>query len=566
MKKKRMRVDEAMRHAAKLAREGDTDGARAVYEDLIERFPGNTRARGALDQLEKPQVRMRGGFTMQKAQAALDHLNAKRYRKALAETDALIEAFPNEAFLHNLRGILRGRLGNHIGAEKSLREAIRLAPDFGEAHLNLGERLDLLGRQNEAIDVLREAIRLLDDPAKAWNNLGNAYFRLGRHDEAIDALQEAIRLLANPAEAWNNLGNVHLALGRFDDARDAYQRSVDLKPKLCAAHRNLSAVKSYSENDPHIAQMGTMLQQELPAEDQAHLSFGLAKACEDIGREDHAFDLLAHGNRLQRSTIGYSVERDRKLFDKIRDCFTNPPFPEAETGGDGPTPIFVVGMPRSGTSLVEQIVASHSKVHGCGELDYIKAAVAPLIGMETPVYDRDRAETIRQSYLNDLKCLDFSETYAVDKLPINFRWIGFILTAFPEARIVHTKRNPIATGFSIFKQYFPADGMNFSWDLADIAGYYELYAELMGFWHETFPGRIHDLDYEDLTENQESETRRLLDYCGLDFEAACLNFHTNSRAVLTASAMQVRRKIYTGSSEAWRKYEDKLEPLLRLAG
>ncbi|MCA9307741.1 MAG: sulfotransferase, partial [Phycisphaerales bacterium] len=188
-----------------------------------------------------------------------------------------------------------------------------------------------------------------------------------------------------------------------------------------------------------------MLQQPMAADDHAHLSFALAKACEDIGKESHAFDLLTHGNRLKRSIVGYSVERDRKLFDKVRSCFANPPFPQAETTGDGPTPIFIVGMPRSGTSLVEQIVASHSKVFGCGERDFMKAAVAPLIDSEAPVYDQDWAQKIRRSYLDDLARLSIAEPFAADKLPINFRWIGFIATAFPEAKIVHMKRNPVAT-------------------------------------------------------------------------------------------------------------------------
>lgn len=532
MSQKPMRVDEAMRLAVKLARKGDIDGARAVYEDVIARFPGNARARQALADLESPQVRMRGGFTQQKAETALGHYRAGRNAEALKEIEALIAAFPDRSFLFNLRGVVRGRMGDHTGAEADLREAIRIEPTLGDAYSNLGDRMVKAGRPEEAIDVLRDAIRLMETPAEAWNNLGNAFH----------------------------------ALGRFDEARDAYQRCVDLKPKLCAAHRNLALVKTYVENDPHIAQMGTMLQQPMGADDHAHLSFALSKACEDIGKDSHAFDLLAHGNRLKRSKVDYSPERDRALFAKIRACFAEPPFPEAERTGDGPTPIFIVGMPRSGTSLVEQIVASHSKVFGCGELDSMRFAVEPLIESETPLHDRAAAQRIRQHYLADLSRFSIAEPFAADKLPINFRWIGFMLSAFPEAKIVHTRRNPVATGFSIYKQFFPADGLAFSWDLADIANYYALYTELMAFWHETFPGRIHDLDYEELTENQEDETRRLLAFCGFDLEPACLDFHTNRRAVLTASAMQVREKIYTGSSEAWRKYEDRLEPLLRLAG
>ncbi len=234
-------------------------------------------------------------------------------------------------------------------------------------------------------------------------------------------------------------------------------------------------------------------------------------------------------------------------------------------------PIFIVSLPRSGTTLVEQIIASHQAVYGAGELTTLGNLIAPII-KDFSTHNNSLTKkdflSIRQQYLDALSVFNAPEDVITDKMPLNFQYIGFILSAFPEAKIVHLKRDARATCWSIYRRYFFRVGngwCNHGWayNLDDLAGFYGLYTDLMDFWHQTFPDKIYDLCYEDLTTNQEEETRKLLDYCELDWDENCLNFHTTKRAVKTASALQVRQKMYQGSSEAWKKHEAYLQPLIK---
>ena len=230
-------------------------------------------------------------------------------------------------------------------------------------------------------------------------------------------------------------------------------------------------------------------------------------------------------------------------------------------------PIFIVGMPRSGTTLVEQIISSHHNVHGAGELTNLPDIIAPIatnhLNQGVNKLPEKAFLSIREQYLDVLLNLNVPESVITDKLPLNFTYIGFILTAFPEAKIVHMKRDARAICWSIYKSNFRNTGNGYSYNIDDLAGFYGLYIDIMDFWHQLFPGKIYDICYEDLTTNQEEETRKLLQYSELDWDENCLSFHKNKRAVKTASALQVRQKIYQGSSEAWKKYEAHLKPLIK---
>ena len=222
-------------------------------------------------------------------------------------------------------------------------------------------------------------------------------------------------------------------------------------------------------------------------------------------------------------------------------------------------------MPRSGTSLVEQIISSHKETYGAGELSTLNNLIMPIVNdciiQDKKVSDDDYLK-IRNEYLGHISRLNISETIITDKMPTNFRYIGFILKAFPEAKIINLNRDSRAVCWSIYKSFFPGKGLGWAFNMEDLAGYYNSYSDLMSFWHQLFPKKIYDICYEDLTINQESETRKLLEYCELDWDNNCLNFHTNKRAVKTTSSLQVRKKMYQGSSEVWKKYESYLKPLI----
>jgi hypothetical protein len=255
--------------------------------------------------------------------------------------------------------------------------------------------------------------------------------------------------------------------------------------------------------------------------------------------------MLSEGNRLKKAERGYSIDKEKRLFDAIKKLSYSAVEPSRRL-------IFIVGMPRSGTSLVEQILASHSTVHAAGELTAM--AVLCLSGKDP--------RGVRDGYLKGIP----DAAVVTDKMPANFMWIGVILSAFPDAKIVHTSRDPMATCWSIYKTSFTGSGNRFAHDLQDIAKFYKLYRDLMAFWRERFPGKIHDLNYEELTVNQEPETRALLDYCELPWEDACLRFHENPRPVRTASSAQVRKPMYQGSSRDWKRYEKHLTPLKEALG
>jgi hypothetical protein len=341
-------------------------------------------------------------------------------------------------------------------------------------------------------------------------------------------------------------------------------------------------------SDPQISKMQSLISSDdITQSGRIDLCFALAKVNENLDNQDELFKYLHEGNRLLKEELNYSLDRSKTLFSTVKEIFSSP-YPDIEKSlSSEPStfkPIFIVGMPRSGTTLVEQIISSHHAVHGAGEFQDLRTLIAPILsdnltqGSEiasTSIGDKkihlssksSLPETaflsLRKQYLDVLSNLNVSESVITDKSLLNFRFIGFILTAFPEAKIVHLKRDARAICWSIYKSNFRSKGNGYSYNFDDLAGFYGLYIDIMDFWHQLFPDKIYDMCYEDLTTNQEEETRKLLQYCELDWDKNCLSFHKNKRAVKTASSIQVREKMYQGSSEAWKKYEVHLKPLIK---
>jgi len=489
------------------------------------------------------------------------------FHEAVTHAEKAIHIQPDYAKAHLNLGNALANLGDEAKAFESYRQAALIAPDFAEAHNNLGVYLIRLNRHAEAVPCLNRALEINPDYPKALNNLGCALLAISQNEQAVNCFERALELNPDYAEASNNLGSVLIDLGRGHDAIACFEKAIALNPGYTEAHRQLTNLITFSENDPHMSAMLELYGSEAISDHQRmHLAFGLFKASEDMGQLEQAFDYLSRGNQLKKELSGYQIETDQALFKRIKSAFSmSQSAQHLAPPACKKSPLFIVGMPRSGTTLIEQILASHSTVHGAGEVDTLSNAINSIHWNEFSVAP-DQLQALRSYYLEWLHHLEIDETCVTDKTTINFRWIGFILQAMPEARIIHIKRDARATCWSNFRHYFEADGINFGNDLADISEYYRLYADLMAFWEQRFPGRIHTVEYERLTENQEEETRKLLEYCGLDWEALCLDFHRNKRAVATASNKQVRQKMYQGSSEAWRKYEGWLQPMLSNLG
>jgi len=505
------------------------------------------------------------------------HYNLGLTFQELNQIDAAVKSYKetlliqsNYAQAHNNLGIIYKELGKTEDAIKSYEQVIILQPDNAEAHHNLGNALNELGRLDEAIKSYEQALSLQPNYYEIHNNLGSILHEIGQTDRALNSYKEALSINPNFADAHNNLGNILKELGQTDEAFNCYVQALAASPNNAQIHRNFGMMKHYKEGDTQLSHMQSLLStNNLSNSDRSNLCFALAKAYEDLEMKDELFKALNEGNKLRKQELNYSIEKDLNKHAAYYKVFKSNVKESTSYKPADVSPIFIVGMPRSGTTLVEQITSSHHKVHGAGELSSLNNLIAPIMSDNlTPsnALSEKNLLLIRQGYLNNLSNLNVSESIITDKMPTNFENIGFILKAFPEAKIIHLKRDAMAICWSIYQRHFPAKGLGFPYDMQDLAKFYNSYTEMMTFWHELFPNQIYDISYENLTTNQEEETRKLLQYCELEWDENCLNFHTNKRAVKTTSSMQVRKKMYQGSSNAWRKYEEQLKPLIKALG
>ena len=353
-------------------------------------------------------------------------------------------------------------------------------------------------------------------------------------------------------------------LGRLDEAEASYRQATALKPNYAEAHRNLANTKKFSSEDEQFFQMQALYSDlAISEENRCHICFALAKASGDLEDCATAFQFYAEGNALRKEQLCYDKAQDKVLFERLIASYPRIAAHafEPEIVASEPVPIFIVGMPRSGTTLVEQIISSHPLVTGAGELPFLSQFGGSLAVDQTPV-DGEVLTTFRDQYLNGLKQRSEGKAIVTDKMPQNFRFLGLIAKALPEAKIIHVKRDPAAVCWANYTQHFVSDSLGYCYDLEDISHYHHLYQDLVKYWHQALPNRIYDLDYEALTERQEEETRNLIGYLGLDWDDACLSPQDNTRSVATASNVQVRQKVYKGSSEKWKRYRPYLNGAL----
>lgn len=430
-------------------------------------------------------------------------------------------------------------------------------PEHQFAWKVLGAVLGATGRKHEAVRANQTAVALSPQDAEAHNNLGNTLRGLGKLDEAEASFTQAIALKPDYALAHSNLGNALKELGRLDEALASYTQAIALKPDFAEAHRSLASMKKFGSQDEHYSKMLELYRDKNISEEQlCHINFGLAKVYEDLGDFAQAFTHYSEGNALRKKLLNYNINQDVELFKQLKSSY--PKIEKNSLESDklpkSLMPIFIVGMPRSGTTLVEQIISSHSQVTGAGELNFAKQFGASIaIGLSDS--NTDSLLNFRERYLIKLKNVSNDNLIVTDKAPQNFRFIGLLAAAFPEAKIVHVKRNPAAVCWANYKQYFASKSIGYCYAIDDVISYHNLYENLMDFWTNTLSNRIYNLDYEQLTVNQESETRRLIEYLGLDWDENCLSPQNNMIRVATASKLQVRQKVYQGSSEQWKKYQ-----------
>ena len=480
-----------------------------------------------------------------------------RLKEAEESCRQAISLKPELADAHYNLGNTLKKQGRLDEAEESYTRAITLKPNFADAYYNLGNTLKTRGRLDEAEINYKTAIALKPNFADAHYNLGNTLKKQGRLDEAETNYRKTIALKPDYAECHNNLGNTLQARGRLDEAETNYRKAIALKPDYAEAHRHLAILKKFDVQDKQYSKMQKLYLDKNISEDQrCHINFGLAKACEDLGDIEKAFQHYKEGNELRKRLLNYNINQDIKLFRQIK--YTYPRIKQNSLKADKILkkliPIFIVGLPRSGTTLVEQIISSHSKVTGAGELNFA-AQFGSSIAQGLSDSNRDSLINFREKYLFKLQSVSKGNLIVTDKMPQNFRYIGLLAAAFPEAKIVHVKRNPAAVCWANYKQYFEVKSNGYCNAIDDVISYHKLYENLMVFWTKSLSKRIYNIDYEQLTVNQESETRQLIDYLDLNWDEKCLSPQNNKRNVATASNVQIRKKVYRGSSEQWKKYQ-----------
>ena len=458
-------------------------------------------------------------------------------------------------------------------AVKLLHRCLELAPDYNQARNNYANALAKTGQFEAALREINALEKVepenLAHPVLAASILVN----VGQYEQAIARYESVLKRVPGHARLQLSYGHALKTLGRQADCIAAYRRAAAAEPSLGEAWFSLANLKTFRFADAEIQAMQRLADSgKLAPRDEFHLGFALGKALEDADDYDGAFAAYARGNEIKRAQSGYDADANTAAMRAIANSCTAEQLDSRRGYGHAaPDPIFIVGLPRSGSTLLEQILASHSQVDGTMELPYIPQFVRRLAGQKNMSdssrypeilweLTREQCEALGQEFLDAARIQRRGAPFFIDKLPNNFAHVGLIHLILPNARIIDARRHPMATCFSAFKQLFAA-GQEFTYSLDDIGRYYRDYADLMKHWDRVLPRRVLRVDYESVIDDLETEVRRVLDYCGLPFEPACLSYHQNRRAVRTASSEQVRQPIYRDAVAQWRYFEKHLAPV-----
>lgn len=520
---------------------------------------------------------LRPDFAEVHANLGFTLMSASQYPEAEAHLRQALLKHPHAAPIHNALGVVLYGQARMSDAVSSFRRVIALWPKEAEAYANLGNALRETGQHAEAESNYRRAIELNESFARAHFDLAGLCYMQERYAEAEQSYRRALQLKPDYVEACNNLGRSIRRQGRLDEAREHFDKAMAIDPDSVEAYFNLASLRTFTPEHPEPARLEKLVNRLpfLPENSRIRYWFALGKMREDLGRYDDAFTAYAEGNRLKYAQITPDEASKIALIDNVRAVFNESFFAShsAPTTASSRSPIFIVGMPRSGTSLIEQILSSHPDIHGAGELpdlETILFALARKAGKSVENYPEVAAQ------LSAEECLRLGETYTdgvwklapqatriTDKMMSNFAHIGMIRQMFPQAKIIHAMRDPMDSCFSCFATLFAKNNLDFAYDLGTLGRYYARYIQLMQHWQGVLPtGSILELRYENMVADTEGQARRLLDYLGLPWDPQCLNFHENKRIVRTASAAQVRRPIYRSSLARWRRFEAQLAPLL----
>ena len=482
----------------------------------------------------------------------------------LGELEAAIDCFrqavaaaPRDATLQNYLGLALAQTGRHGEAADAFAVVVELQPEAFEVRMYLALACCKAGRFAAAATAFTAALAQRPDHIPALMGLGDIDNVLGQHEEALRHYERVLALAPQTAGAHFGVGTVLQQLGRFDEARAAFERALALAPQEPAIHRALAEMAPFRDGDPRLAPMLALEAAPLAEPQKVELHFALAKAFDDLKQYEAAFAHLAKGNAIRRRLVHYEEAEVMGFFGEVKTAFPEALLRSAQ-GCSSQLPVFVIGMPRSGSSLVEQILASHPQVFGAGELTVIQDLIDDGAA--------DKYASFGERYVARVQTLAPAADRIIDKLPANFRHAGLIHMALPKARLIHLRRDAMDTCFSCYSKLF-LNGLNYTCDLGELGRYYKAYEELMVHWRSALPADVLlEVDYEKLVSNLEEEARRIVAFCGLAWDDRCLRFYETARPVRTLSGMQVRQKLFATSIGRWRPYAAWLGPLREALG
>ena len=497
------------------------------------------------------------------------------YKEAAALYREVLQTDPRNVDALRMLGVLAVGEGNLDEGERLLRRAVAIAPDFVNAIMDLGGALQEQNRTREALECFKQATKLEPTNHRAHFHLAQTLAPAMFSHEAIECYEKVLALRPRHAGSLLGMGHALKTIGKTDEAIESYRKAIEVRPNKGEVYWSLANLKTYRFSDDDIREMETRVENdELPDDSHVNFLFAIAKAHEDAGNYDRAWDFYVKGNSKRRMLEHYDPIRMEVQNDAIIEVFDKEFLEKnAGLGNPDPAPIFIIGLPRSGSTLLEQILASHSQVEGTAELPYIAKVQLSLNknradGVNYPEAVRELREQNFKSLGQDY--IDAAEIHRtegtprfIDKMPNNFPSVGLIHLILPNAKIIDARRYPLDSCLSNFRQLY-GKGQPFTYDLSDIGEYFIEYQRLMDHWHEVLPGKVLTVQYEDVVTDLENQVRRLLDYCELPWEDACLDFHKTDRSVRTASSEQVRQPIYTKSIHFWRNHEKNLGELIEV--
>ena len=503
----------------------------------------------------------------EKLKKLLNYFQSGKFEHVIRESRTLLKKFPDSPAIHNLLGLSLQQINNFEDAKKSYLKALKQDPKNLAVLNNLGSVCRVMEDFEDSEKYLLEVIKIKPNYINALSNYGNLKRELNDFKSAIELYKKALSIDDKQFLIHHNLSLSYLGIGEFDLAKKHCLLSLKNNPGHYLSHKMLSSLTKYKKEDEHFKLMKEELKKEkLNDTQKIALNFALSKAYEDLEDFKNSYIHMKNGNNIKRNNIKFDIENEIELFKNIKNIFLKYNFKNNSKKVKNKNKIiFICGMPRSGTTLVEQIISSHKNVYGAGELNYLSKSIRKNLYNKNKIIEEeflkktnDSNNYIAEDYFNYLKSQTFDQDIVTDKAPLNFRWIGFIKIIFPNAKIIHCTRDPKNNCLSMFKNLFEG-GLNFTYDEKILVEYYKKYQDLMIFWNKKYENSILEVKYEDLINNNETEIKKIIEFCDLNWEENCLSFYKNKTPIKTMSTAQARKPIYKSSLNGFEKFKQYLK-------